>query len=128
MMSVHTRGPWILTTEPTNVEGVNVRFSINSHTHISICNGQSQEYLKGGIWEDECKANARLIASAPDLLRELVNARRELAALHQAFIATVTNQATGLIEDQDDILTVEADQDMINGIDAAIAKATGEQP
>ena len=48
--------------------------------------------------DDEAKANARLIAAAPELLEELKRVREVIA---------------------------EADQDLLNGIDAVIAKATG---
>ena len=69
----------------------------------------------------------RLHALNGELLRELQTARREIAALHQAFVATVTNQSTGQIDDYDDALTVQADRDFLAGIDAAIAKATSTQ-
>ena len=80
MSTQHTPGPWILTTEPTEVEGVNVHFSIDSHTHISICGGQSQEHMKDAIYEDECRANARLIAAAPELLEALKELVEYMAA------------------------------------------------
>lgn len=72
-MSKHTPGPWIPEIEPTNTEGVNVRFSVNSKEKLHICSGQSQEHLgeDHGIHEDESRANARLIAAAPELLEAL---------------------------------------------------------
>jgi hypothetical protein len=72
MSAKHTPGPWLALVEPTECEGVNVRFSIDSGLHFGICGGQSQEHLiHNGIKEDECRANAQLIASAPDLLEAL---------------------------------------------------------
>lgn len=74
---------------------------------------------------DEDEANARLIAQAPTLLAELKNARAFIQEHHDSFVESCTNLATGLIDDYDDILTAEASQDLLNGIDDAIAKATG---
>jgi hypothetical protein len=74
MSARHTPGPWRLTLEPTELPGVNVRFCIDTDYAINIAGGQSQEHLgdaSGAIFEEECRANARLIAAAPDLLAAL---------------------------------------------------------
>ena len=110
MSARHTPGPWILTTEATEVEGVNVRFSIDSHTHISICGGQSQEHMKDAIYEDECRANARLIAAAPELLEALKQAEAALARCFGAHKAEEGDRHRALATCR-----------------AARAKATGEQ-
>lgn len=74
-MSKHTPGPWLLTTSGSEVEGVNVTFHIRSDERVSIASGQSQEHLPdSGIHEEECIANANLIAAAPDLLAALEEA------------------------------------------------------
>jgi hypothetical protein len=99
MNTKHTPGPWIVAFEATEVSGVNVRFDVSSEHRISICTGQSQEHLGDGINEDECRANARLIAAAPELLQALQMVARS------SFMPTVGT-------------TREA-------IEAAIAEATG---
>jgi methionine synthase I (cobalamin-dependent) len=76
----------------------------------------------------EQRANARLIAAAPDLLTELHKARAALQESLDELIKSHTHPSTGLITDDADLLAIESDQDLINSIDAAIAKATGEQP
>lgn len=107
MEAKHTPGPWAFIVEPTECEGVNVRFSIQTADGdtIYIASGQSQEHLQdrgsGIVLEAACVANARLIAAAPDLLEacetllfELVAgpaARDEVIASARAAI----NKATG---------------------------------
>ena len=74
MSAEHTPGPWRLTLEPTELPGVNVRFCIDTDYAINIAGGQSQEHLggaSGAIFEEECRANARLMAAAPNLLAVL---------------------------------------------------------
>ena len=71
------------------------------------------------------QAHYDAVAQRDELLAELKKVREVIAAWNQAFVETVTNQSTGLIDDPEDILTAEADQDLLNGIDAAIAKTTG---
>ena len=74
MSAQHTPGPWRLTLEPTELPGVNVRFCIDTDYAINIAGGQSQEHLggaSGAIFEEECRANARLMAAAPNLLAVL---------------------------------------------------------
>jgi hypothetical protein len=68
--------------------------------------------------------DARLIAAAPDLLVELHKARATLNDRLDDLIESHTNPVTGLITDDADLLAIESDQDLINSIDAAIAKAT----
>jgi hypothetical protein len=72
-MSKHTPGPWELTVSGTHCDGVNVQFRIDTESRINIASGQSQEHLGSnfGVFEEECIANGRLIAAAPDLLEAL---------------------------------------------------------
>lgn len=67
-MGKHTPGPWNLTTRIPELSGVNVCYEIDAENRINIASGQSQEHIgPESICEDECLANARLIAAAPDL-------------------------------------------------------------
>lgn len=100
-MSKHTAGPWRLSTRKPDLDGVNVCFEIDADNRINIASSQSQEHIgPDSICEDECLANARMIAAAPELL-EALQAVREGAWPH---------------------LYVEQQKQ----IDVAIAKATGE--
>ena len=111
MSAQHTPGPWRLTLEPTGLPGVNVRFCIDTDYAINIAGGQSQEHLggaSGAIFEEECRANARLMAAAPDLLEALKSAERAMS--NKRFAAEV----------------LEHDSVVREMIRAAIAKATGE--
>jgi hypothetical protein len=73
-------------------------------------------------------ANARLIAAAPCLLTELHKARAALQEHLDELIESHTHPATGLITDDADLLAIESDQDLINGIDRVIAQAEGRAP
>jgi hypothetical protein len=66
-------------------------------------------------------AAKQTLAQRDRLLNEIKKVREVIAAWNQAFVETATNRATGLIDDPEDILIAEADQDVLNGIDAAIA-------
>lgn len=69
----HTPGPWLLDIEPTEIAGVEIRFTVRSSTRVHIAGGQSQEHLfDDGIHKGECEANARLISAAPELLEALI--------------------------------------------------------
>ena len=83
-MSRHTRGPWTCKITESQSVGVNVRFEIDAGRAINIAGGQSQEHIKqyeGAILEHECRANAKLMAAAPELLEAL---KKCLAALERA--------------------------------------------
>jgi hypothetical protein len=112
MSAQHTPGPWRLTLEPTELPGVNVRFCIDTDYAINIAGGQSQEHLggaSGAIFEEECRANARLIAAAPELLEALKAMLSHTAEL---------DPMQGYRPEEDFIAVKQAS--------AAIAKATGE--
>lgn len=56
MTTKHTQGKWVLTADEYNVK---------SETDIMLCVNSFEDY------DEKCKANAKLIASAPDLLEAL---------------------------------------------------------
>ena len=90
--ATHTPGPWGFVVEPTEVPGVNVRFLVDSPAGNTVTSGQSQEHLQQeygtGIAEAECRANARLIAAAPELLEALIECLEcEFAVTDKAAIA-----------------------------------------
>jgi hypothetical protein len=65
------------------------------------------------------------MAAAPCLLAELRKARAALKEQLDILIQSHACPTTGLITDDTALLVIESDQDLINSIDAAIAKATG---
>ena len=67
----------------------------------------------------------QVLAQRDELLAVLKDARSDLAANAEVFVQTAKNPASGLIDDPQDILVAEADQDLLNRIDAAITKAEG---
>ena len=108
MNTQHTPGPW----------------HVNDDGHIDSAFGAIAEIVGVDNPDDETKPNANLIAAAPDLLRELDKARAALKEQLEILIQSHTCPTTGLITDDADLLAIESDQDLINSIDAAIAKAT----
>lgn len=65
-MSIHTPGPWIVDPDhPRDISPADdLRFGV-----ASICNSDN---INGSwVFGDQSKANARLIAAAPDLLKAL---------------------------------------------------------
>jgi len=89
-MNKHTPGPWVV--DETHLQGSVNNLEIGRH--ITLCSLN--------VGRDQCLANARLIAAAPDMLEALIDCRRALE------LANFTGE-----------LAV---------VDAAIARATGEQP
>ena len=103
----HTPGPWEvadMVRASVLIGGACVRLPIN----------------------DDARANARLIAAAPDLLKVLRMARAKIAAELQVMVMSHTGP-DGLIDDAAVVLLIEAEQDLVNQIDEAITKATGGQ-
>lgn len=122
----HTPGPWIICAEEGSYFPEHRIFAESDLKDGRIEAGDWDFFVADvGISCKNHKANARLIAQAPTLLAELKNARAFIQEHHDSFVESCTNLATGLIDDYDDILTAEASQDLLNGIDDAIAKATG---
>jgi hypothetical protein len=66
-----------------------------------------------------------LHAQREQLLSELHKARAALQEHLDELIKSHTHPATGLITDDADLLAIESDQDLINGIDRVIAQAEG---
>jgi hypothetical protein len=103
MTTKHTPGPWYVGSG--TYEGRNI-YSVASVTDDE---GFTYQPIVASVEDDGIKcwsANARLIAAAPDLLRYLKEARRTLE----------------MWKDVAPAVSLCAD------IDAAIARATGEQP
>lgn len=75
-MSTHTPGPWIFNTTYDS-DGGNV--TDKSGRYIACCDGCDIPGTSGEVSVAEAKANAQLIAAAPDLLEALVYARDEIA-------------------------------------------------
>ncbi len=76
----------------------------------------------------ERAARGRLIAAAPSMLYELHKARAALQEHLDELVESHTHPATGLITDDADLLAIESEQDLINGIDRVIAQAEGRAP
>ena len=93
MNTKHTPGPWKIGTPPPNGEQ-----TVGTDQGLMVAVATTG----AGV---QTKANARLIAAAPDLLRFLVEARTTLEAWKDVAPAV----------------------SLCSDIDAAIAKATGEQ-
>lgn len=106
-MSNYTQGDWKLSFWDTTTRGVNIAFSILGPHGSTICSGQSQEHLgEGYILEDECQANARLIAAAPSLLDACSEWLRHM--------------------DSNEASTQAGEDELLDAMRAAIAKALGE--
>lgn len=118
MSNKHTPGPWLFDSE---ADEITCKKRDGMAAIATVETGWAEPF------ESEQQANARLIAAAPDLLMAPKTARRELAAMHQAFIVSVKNQHTGKIDDAEDRAIARADAKILAGIDAVIAKAAGEQ-
>ena len=73
----------------------------------------------------ERAARGLLIAAAPSMLNELRKARAALKEHLETLIQTCSDPKTGLIPDSADLLFIESEQDLINGIDRVIAQAEG---
>lgn len=76
----HTLGPWFLTEGPTygytSTLKIEAPITEENKYGMVICERHVPSYDTG--IRPECMANARLIAAAPDLLRELMSAREKL--------------------------------------------------
>ena len=99
-MTTHTPGPWQVTQRWPNWHGIEIRAGDTILFDISVrANGHNAEHGK---------ANARLIASAPDLLRALTRLAHDCSNLDNPMVLEKIQHET----------LPEARQ--------AIAKATGE--
>ena len=120
MSAKHTPGPW--TTTPSGEASF---IPLRSHhcEKLGFCIGFVNYDINDGQGSIP-EANARLIASAPDLLKVLRMARAKIAAELQVMVMGHTGP-DGLIDDAEVVLLIEAEQDLLNQIDAAIFKAIG---
>jgi hypothetical protein len=102
----HTPGPWHIATGADHTPLVMAGGVGVAHVYM-------QRFAVGrGAKQEETDANARLIAAAPDLLFQLEGAARQLE-----------RDASALMADKK---TARRIMSQVDGIRAAIAKATGE--
>ena len=109
MSNNHTPGPWTITADPLHFHSLT---TVIGGKESSQKNGPPQQMIVqvGGFAEwKEAESNARLIASAPELLE----------ALQKCYTALTRYE-----QDVDDIAPLEHTQMMMQAR-AAIAKATG---
>ena len=100
--------------------------------------GQPREILERNDWtasshthvireRDRAEAElGKLTEQRDELLKVLRMARANIAANLQVMTMCHTGP-DGMIDDAEVVLLIEAEQDLVNQIDAVIAKATGEQ-
>lgn len=91
-MSNHTPGPWIVIDGP--YKGID---SFNNQTVIFYGTDSNDGGIRGG-WIGEQEANARLIASSPQLLEALMDMVSDRYCLSEAtvnFARNVIAKATG---------------------------------
>lgn len=109
-----TPGPWVV--EQSEKTPIYVS-PVGRHENISICNVMvmDEDDSESGDWinGDETKANAKLIAAAPDLYLALIEARQVIA----------TALAVGAPDWFDSAAKI-AQHATVKKIDAAIIKAT----
>ena len=115
-MSKHTPGPWEHVPGGFTIKAPSDRLSFQLIAALST----------GMKTRDEVDANARLIAAAPELLAALRLARANLSDKLEVMVMSHHNPVTGTVDNAEVALIIEAEQDLLNQIDAAIAKATGE--
>lgn len=115
MSTQHTPGPW---HRNIRADGKYPVVFAGRNQYVAITSQQKDPA--------ETEANIDLICAAPDLLAELRKARAALQESLDQLIQSHTDPATGLITDDAGLLAIESNQDLINSIDATIAKATGE--
>lgn len=106
----HTPGPW--------------KIERGHGTIIKSIGPCVPDEYAGSAWLEVSEKDARLIAAAPDLLKVLRMARAKIAAELQVLVMSHT-RPDGLIDGAEVVLLIEAEQDLVNQIDAAIAKAEG---
>lgn len=110
-MSAHTPGPWSITF-PMATNPVAVVWC-ESHGDIAFIHRSSPSQRHVGIETEEAKRNARLIASAPDMLGALAAAK---VALHMftSVPATSDNERRMIFKlDPQDFLQIRQIEEMI---------------
>jgi hypothetical protein len=127
----HTPGPWEVHREPAIDYRANSVFGADGKSLVAWCAGGGPRRAIEGPEED---ANAKLIASAPDMLEALQASREADAADDAMREAHERATAEDWINDPTGSLHVRAYVERYNDAvrrandlrDAAIAKATGE--
>jgi hypothetical protein len=71
-MSKHTPGPWLIDL---------VNYHAGHIASVTTANGPDRFEVWSTNWpqQDQCEANAKLIAAAPELLKALIELRDEVA-------------------------------------------------
>ena len=109
----HTPGPWIISRDPRPNMEWNNSIAVAAKPHLELC----QLYHSGPGWTAQDEANARLIASAPDLL---ALAKRYASECEKC---GGTGRRMALGPDGSETHTVDCTH--CAGLRAAIAKAEG---
>ena len=113
MTAQHTPGPWKLKLG----KGVEYDYIINGGAHLVACFAHYKHFTK-----KETKANARLIAAAPDLLEAL-----KLLMASEPLISAATDVELEYgLDDEDELVRTQENAWLVAR--AAIAKATGVKP
>lgn len=115
-MTKHTPGPWY---------GVGAWVEHPDDDTPDICNCNPGSMGQDGRSYKEMCANATLIAAAPDLLAALRLARNFVSDSVRSLVETEIHSATGMIESPEALMQIEAEQDLLNQIEAVIEQATG---
>lgn len=116
-MSGHTPGPWRLNSDALVVG--------NGALQMSIAIAYDSSTAADGVSREEMKANARLIAAAPELLEALHEGRRAIGDHFAPNDCYATGPLTG--DPIRDLVQCPACS-FIAMYDAAIAKAAGGAP
>jgi len=101
----HTPGPWYARPDATPI----------LHTQLSICSESGGERIATVFSREE---NARLIASAPDMLKELKRCQELIERINYAFYADGTSNALRPV--------MEDAKPMLHDIRATVARAEGK--
>lgn len=116
-MPKHTPGPWFV--ESTEKTPIYVS-PVNRHEQIGICNVMvidEDESSDSGEWfnGDQTKANAKLIAAAPSLLADLIEAAATLRRYEANHRAKCTD---------DSLKKAEVNAELASRFEQTIAQAT----
>lgn len=76
MQNKHTKGPWIVTDDPTPK---NQRMIYQKGTHVLIAFVQNEDVEN----DEERDANAKLMASAPEMLEEFLKQDKQYRACYE---------------------------------------------
>ncbi|WHB31193.1 hypothetical protein [Xanthomonas phage NEB7] len=97
-----TPGPWTVKFRDGCTDGVHTVFYIVAPDGHTIADGQSMEHLGGeGILEAQCRANAQVMVTAPELydaLEFLATLRRPLEPSDAAMALKVLAKARGEVQ------------------------------